>query len=38
LRRPDATQQALALKILEAWYHGTVDNAVITYEQALMSD
>ncbi|WP_144142423.1 sugar dehydrogenase complex small subunit [Paraburkholderia sp. BCC1884] len=34
----DATQQALALKIIEAWYLGTVDNAVITYEQALMYD
>ena len=32
----DAAQQALALKIMEAWYLGTVDNAVITYEQALM--
>jgi Membrane bound FAD containing D-sorbitol dehydrogenase len=32
----DAAQQALALKILEAWYLGTVDNTVITYEQALM--
>ncbi len=32
----DAAQQALALKIMEAWYLGTVDNVVITYEQALM--
>jgi hypothetical protein len=32
----DAAQQTLALKILEAWYLGTVDNSVITYEQALM--
>lgn len=32
----DAAQQTLALKIMEAWYLGTVDNAVITYEQALM--
>ncbi|HZZ03284.1 sugar dehydrogenase complex small subunit [Paraburkholderia sp.] len=32
----DAAQQALALKIMEAWYLGTVDNQVITYEQALM--
>jgi hypothetical protein len=32
----DPAQQTLALKILEAWYLGTVDNAVITYEQALM--
>ncbi|MFM0152270.1 sugar dehydrogenase complex small subunit [Paraburkholderia sediminicola] len=34
----DAAQQALALKIMEAWYLGTVDNQVITYEQALMYD
>nr|WKF61395.1 Fructose dehydrogenase small subunit [Paraburkholderia busanensis] len=34
----DANQQALALKILEAWYLGTVDNAVVIYEQALMYD
>ncbi|WP_087754830.1 sugar dehydrogenase complex small subunit [Paraburkholderia caledonica] len=32
----DAAQQALALKIMEAWYLGTVDDLVITYEQALM--
>jgi hypothetical protein len=32
----DPAQEALALKIMEAWYLGTVDNAVITYEQALM--
>ena len=32
----DAAQQVLALKILEAWYLGTVDDTVITYEQALM--
>jgi hypothetical protein len=32
----DDAQQALLLKIMEAWYLGTVDNAVITYEQALM--
>ncbi|MFM0736095.1 sugar dehydrogenase complex small subunit [Paraburkholderia xenovorans] len=32
----DATQQALALKIMEAWYLGIVDDTVITYEQALM--
>ena len=32
----DAAQQALALKIMEAWYLGTVDNVVVTYEQALM--
>ncbi|CAD6546485.1 hypothetical protein LMG28727_04575 [Paraburkholderia kirstenboschensis] len=32
----DAAQQALALKIMEAWYLGTVDDVVITYEQALM--
>jgi Membrane bound FAD containing D-sorbitol dehydrogenase len=32
----DAAQQTLALKILEAWYLGTVDNAVIIYEHALM--
>ncbi|UXU91290.1 sorbitol dehydrogenase family protein [Burkholderia sp. S-53] len=29
-------QEALALKILEAWYLGIVDNVVITYEEALM--
>lgn len=34
----DAAQQALALKIMEAWYLGTVDNQVVTYEQALMYD
>ncbi|WP_179747169.1 sugar dehydrogenase complex small subunit [Paraburkholderia bryophila] len=34
----DASQQALALKILEAWYLGTVDTTVVTYEQALMYD
>ncbi|MFM0731191.1 sugar dehydrogenase complex small subunit [Paraburkholderia sediminicola] len=34
----DAAQQALALKIMEGWYLGTVDNQVITYEQALMYD
>ncbi|WP_105509257.1 sugar dehydrogenase complex small subunit [Paraburkholderia sp. BL21I4N1] len=34
----DASQQALALKILEAWYLGTVDTSVVTYEQALMYD
>lgn len=34
----DAAQQALALKILEAWYLGTVDTTVVTYEQALMYD
>lgn len=34
----DAPQQALALKILEAWYLGTVDTTVVTYEQALMYD
>lgn len=28
--------QALALKILEGWYVGLVDNAVVTYEGALM--
>ncbi|MFM0212741.1 sugar dehydrogenase complex small subunit [Paraburkholderia sediminicola] len=34
----DAAQQALALKIMDAWYLGTVDNQVVTYEQALMYD
>ncbi|MFL9868623.1 sugar dehydrogenase complex small subunit [Paraburkholderia fungorum] len=34
----DAAQQALALKIMEAWYLGTVDDQVVTYEQALMYD
>lgn len=34
----DDGQQALALRILEAWYLGQVDGAVITYEQALMFD
>jgi hypothetical protein len=29
-------QEALALRILEAWYTGIVDNVVITYEEALM--
>ncbi|WP_323120400.1 sugar dehydrogenase complex small subunit [Burkholderia alba] len=29
-------QEALALRILEAWYLGIVDNVVITYEEALM--
>ncbi|WP_175689072.1 sugar dehydrogenase complex small subunit [Burkholderia anthina] len=29
-------QEALALKILGAWYIGIVDNVVITYEEALM--
>jgi len=29
-------QDALALKILEGWYLGIVDNVVITYEEALM--
>ncbi|MGU7770599.1 sugar dehydrogenase complex small subunit [Burkholderia sp. MR1-5-21] len=29
-------QEGLALKILEAWYLGVVDNVVITYEEALM--
>jgi hypothetical protein len=32
----DDAQQALALKIMEAWYLGTVDDTVITFEQALM--
>jgi hypothetical protein len=32
----DDGQQALALRILEAWYLGLVDGAVLTYEQALM--
>ncbi|AXI03430.1 sugar dehydrogenase complex small subunit [Aquirhabdus parva] len=32
----DAAQQELALQILEAWYLGTVNKQVITYEQALM--
>jgi hypothetical protein len=32
----DAGQQVLALKIMEAWYLGTVDDQVVTYEQALM--
>ncbi|KVE28405.1 hypothetical protein WS67_06485 [Burkholderia singularis] len=31
-----AEQEAVALKILEAWYTGLVDNTVITYEDALM--
>ncbi|WDD92084.1 sorbitol dehydrogenase family protein [Burkholderia sp. FERM BP-3421] len=31
-----ADQEALALRILEAWYLGVVDNVVITYEEALM--
>jgi hypothetical protein len=31
-----ADQEALALRILEAWYLGIVDNVVITYEEALM--
>ncbi|WP_063533920.1 sugar dehydrogenase complex small subunit [Burkholderia sp. MSMB1589WGS] len=29
-------QEALALRILEAWYLGIVDNVVVTYEEALM--
>jgi Membrane bound FAD containing D-sorbitol dehydrogenase len=28
--------QALALRIMEGWYLGTVDNVVVTYEEALM--
>jgi hypothetical protein len=31
-------QEAQALNILQAWYLGTVNNQVITYEQALMFD
>jgi hypothetical protein len=34
----DADQQQLAWRIMEGWYLGTVDNVVITYEQALMFD
>lgn len=29
-------QEALALRILEAWYLGIVENVVVTYEEALM--
>ncbi|HWZ47262.1 MAG TPA: sugar dehydrogenase complex small subunit [Herbaspirillum sp.] len=29
-------QQALALRIMQGWYLGVVDNTVITYEEALM--
>lgn len=32
--KPD--DEALALKILTAWYMGVVDDTVVTYEQALM--
>jgi hypothetical protein len=32
----DAPQQAFGLRIVQAWYLGVVDNAVVTYEQALM--
>jgi hypothetical protein len=31
-----ARDQALALRIMEGWYLGTVDNVVVTYEEALM--
>jgi len=34
----DASQQQLAWRIMEGWYVGTIDNVVITYEQALMFD
>ncbi|WP_449428435.1 sugar dehydrogenase complex small subunit [Rhodanobacter umsongensis] len=34
----DATQEATALKIMQAWYVGMVDKTVVTYEQALMFD
>ena len=34
----DTASQALALRILQAWYLGLVDGAVVTYEQALMFD
>jgi hypothetical protein len=29
-------QQALALRIMQGWYLGVVDNTVVSYEQALM--
>jgi hypothetical protein len=31
-----AAQQALALRIMQGWYLGVVDNTVATYEEALM--
>jgi Membrane bound FAD containing D-sorbitol dehydrogenase len=31
-----ATPQALALRIMQGWYLGVVDNTVVSYEQALM--
>jgi len=34
----NSDQNALALRIMEGWYLGIVDNAVITYEGALMFD
>jgi hypothetical protein len=35
---PGTHEQALALRIMESWYLGIVDNVVVTYEQALMFD
>lgn len=34
----DSASEALALRILEAWYLGVVDGVVVSYEQALMFD
>ena len=33
---PGAADQTLVLRIMEGWYLGTVDNVVVTYEEALM--
>lgn len=33
---PSAADQTLALAIMQGWYLGVVDNAVVTYEEALM--
>jgi hypothetical protein len=33
---PGTRDQVLALRIMEGWYLGVVDNVVVTYEQALM--
>jgi hypothetical protein len=33
---PGPRDETLALRIMEGWYLGTVDNVVVTYEEALM--